>query len=569
MAASISYFWFPSDFDSAATMGFRLTRKQKESKPSSKDKKEDGAKHKKAKQDKQTDKKHNDSSNDKRSGQAKSEVNTTKNQKGENDKKKKTSKNIEKDSVEQNQEHYENPFHLFRPGDLPDMFEQESRALDYESLKRKKWYKPSNEKNDVAADDLQFTPEEEAYYEKWLELYVDDNLDDESSQQRDEERDRLEFKKWYDDITVEEAEADVHVDDDLDDEDSKEAKDWERKKQNADDKKQQRQQRQRTKDTQRQEQIQRQPKQSHGGNKIVQKEDAREEQKRVLRMPDLDPISMNRQEREYEEARYKEHEKIYPDYVQQEYSLPIPEEQYRRAEQAQDDLQSLGKLEYERRTYERLIKLEELRTSREQLKQRLEEKMRKRKERKRRDTVARESADMARPDHICLLNHHKSKGSNASVLTTDNDLKSIVDLTSTDLKSIVDLTDFHGLDTGRADENRDDLACYDTDNEEHLQSVKIKRWHSRIRQEIPVIVDLTDRRHPRQILDLTKIQESSLNVSPPHSSRRLKDLKREHEVKLNAMTYRFKQVVTQKKMKDKKRSAYKNLMDKVTHHICG
>ena len=130
-------------------------------------------------------------------------------------------------------------------------------------------------------------------------------------------------------------------------------------------------------------------------------------------------------------------------------------------------------------------------------------------------------------------------------------------------------------------------------NELELNSVQVKRWKSSFQEEIPVIVDVSNRARPKQIYDLTKLSEPPLPPppSPPRSNHRLEQLRRDREQRYNDFATTFTMLAyneyrsddkphksTKKKKKhdkkefeveevDDKLMMYYNMMDKVSRNL--
>lgn len=265
-------------------------------------------------------------------------------------------------------------------------------------------------------------------------------------------------------------------------------------------------------------------------------------------------------------------------------------------------------VEYCRQSVERLEKIEELRRSRleyqEKLKAKLEESKQRRKERQER--AQRQKASRAGIATIYSASSSIRSGHPARPILIDEERESRQDSYSQSYKIpqsgydhskptpfLVDLTDICDR-TGT--KFRTNIPSGD---HRALQSMKIMRWKSSFKEEIPVIVDFTNERKPQQILDLTKLSDPPLqsryvppprdpspprrvsppryvspprNVSPPRCNRRLDQLRKEREENLQKAKTNFKKVAA----KDKQKNAvttYHRLMDKVTcdfkRGICG
>jgi hypothetical protein len=206
------------------------------------------------------------------------------------------------------------------------------------------------------------------------------------------------------------------------------------------------------------------------------------------------------------------------------------------------------RLEYSRRTIERMKRIEELRKSREEYKGKREAKKQRRKQRL--DEIQNGGRSPA------FWNPSKTKGG-ASFLSYPEPL-------------LVDLTNIF-------DDNRRIGRCGFGSGDERYQDCtaeasKAKLCRSSVRNEIPIIVDLTNRHEPQPIIDLTNFEDppkvtGAINEAAIEPNRRLLDLRKQQEEKLRHMTSKYEKVIKKKvNTKDKRDSAlskYQNLMERV------
>ena len=215
-------------------------------------------------------------------------------------------------------------------------------------------------------------------------------------------------------------------------------------------------------------------------------------------------------------------------------------------------------LEYTMKSVERLERIEELRESRAGYKKAKAERKQRRKERR---ALRRQEEEEARnrmlvpsePLYAPLMGSHR-----VPVLI---DLIDVCDRTNTQVSGEVQPAP------------------------KELQSLTVQRWKSSFKEEIPVIVDLTDYGKPQQILDLTNLSEPPVDISVPRarsgddgcgshrtSRRRLDTLRREREEKLHRMTKNI-QKVAKKDPRENTLTAYQKLMKGVAkgfkRSVCG
>jgi hypothetical protein len=208
------------------------------------------------------------------------------------------------------------------------------------------------------------------------------------------------------------------------------------------------------------------------------------------------------------------------------------------------------RLEYARRTIERMQRIEELRKSRQECKAKMEAKRQRQKMRN--DRIQKGGLNTN------FLNPKTSKGG-VSVLSDPEPL--LVDLTGIfdDNRRIGS----HGF--GCSDERSQGKGCA-------LQRVKVERCRSLVQKHIPIIVDLTNRHEPQQIIDLTNLEEPSIISSTPlESNRRLLHLRKQQEDKLRHVTSKYENMIKNKvDTKEKRDSAlfkYQYLMERVTQNV--
>ncbi|CAB9517684.1 expressed unknown protein [Seminavis robusta] len=219
------------------------------------------------------------------------------------------------------------------------------------------------------------------------------------------------------------------------------------------------------------------------------------------------------------------------------------------------------RLEYARRSVERMMKIEELRKSREELRSKLEEKRRRRKERY-------ERIQNGELTPKSLKRHH-------GTLKEDVSLLSYPETFLVDLTNINDNYRHNGYAQHRVKE-REQEPQYHFSHGDHLLSFKVQSFQ----EEIPVIVDLSNQRKPQQILDLTNIEEPPLQVHDPFThhlvpplppNHRIGYLRRDREEKLHEMTQKYQEVIhkkiSPKERRDEALTTYQRLMERVTRNV--
>jgi DNA repair exonuclease SbcCD ATPase subunit len=236
--------------------------------------------------------------------------------------------------------------------------------------------------------------------------------------------------------------------------------------------------------------------------------------------------------------------------------------------------------EYEIQTLKRLEKLIELRRQREEYRRKKEARRQERREQRDKKKEERAANRSPRSQSLPRQVMHNTNPLNDSMMPG-----MIVDLT--------DICDRRQSPRCTASENARKDAQQQQPDELELNSVKVKRWKSSFQEEIPVIVDVSNRARPKQIYDLTKLSEPPLlpPPSPPRSNHRLAQLRREREQRYNDFATTFtmlahneyrsddKPLKSKKKKKkhdkkefevqevDDKLMMYYNMMDKVSRNL--
>jgi len=244
-------------------------------------------------------------------------------------------------------------------------------------------------------------------------------------------------------------------------------------------------------------------------------------------------------------------------------------------------------LEYVKRSVERLERLKELREGRAQILKEKRERRQRRKERREQKEWAQKERE--RKDEKCrqLRRENQHKEIPAILFNTSKNTPVLIDLTKNQATTPINST--------KPSENPiliDLIGICDRTNTavcskshagqkpvaKQLQSLTVQRWKSTLKEEIPVIVDLTNYGKPQQILDLTNISEPSLDIETqpvrmtplPATNRRLKDLRRAREEKLRKMTLNINNVTAKKK---DHAASYQRLMKGVAKNlkrtVCG
>ena len=222
-------------------------------------------------------------------------------------------------------------------------------------------------------------------------------------------------------------------------------------------------------------------------------------------------------------------------------------------------------LEYAMQSVARLERIEELRESRAGYKKAKAERKQQRKERR---ALRRQEEEEAR---------HAAEARNQMLVPSEPAYAPVMG--SPRMPVLIDLIDVC--------ERKNTLVCGEVQPTKELQSLTVQRWKSSFKEEIPVIVDLTDYGHPQQILDLTNLSEPPVDVSVPRarggvdgccsnrnssSNRRLDNLRREREEKLHRMTKNI-QKVAKKDPRENTLTSYQKLMKGVAkglkRSVCG
>lgn len=207
--------------------------------------------------------------------------------------------------------------------------------------------------------------------------------------------------------------------------------------------------------------------------------------------------------------------------------------------------QDTSKVEYERQTLQRLEKLIDLRSKRDQYKKQKEERRRQRKELREQQKAAQSETNNNNN------NNHRPQSLPRQLIRPSNYNNGPSTSNGQHANMIVDLTD----------------VC-DRRSRPELHSVKVQRWKSSFKEEIPVIVDVSNRNRPKQIFDLTKLSEPALPPppSPPQNNQRLERLRQEREQRYNDFTETFGMLAHSQSNDSRKKRNDRHHKSKKHHH---